>query len=130
MIGDNMTGKEYLEEQVMPLQNDSYSLLKYPEEDFFRCPYCGEKMKSAFVENGNAFEMCCDCEGATTEKQRLYLLKTFKDKYEATLEMYNKFKAECEEAAKKSGIKFAAQHYMSLKEQRNDFDSEIEELAK
>jgi uncharacterized Zn-finger protein len=38
-----MTGKEYLEAQVIPLQNDSYSLLKYPEEEFFRCPYCGNK---------------------------------------------------------------------------------------
>lgn len=123
-----MTGKEYLEEQVIPLQNDSYSLLKYPEEDFFRCPYCGNKMKSAFDKK--AFKMSCDCEGAAKEKQRVHLLKTLKDKYEAALDEYNKFKAECEDVAKKSGIKNAAQHYMSLKEQRDKFDSEIEQLAK
>ena len=85
-------------------------------------------MKSAFDKQ--AFKMRCDCEGATTEKQRVETLAMLKDKYEAALEEYNKFKSECEDIAKKSGIKNAAQHYMSLKEQRDKFDSEIEQLAK
>ena len=125
-----MTGKEYLEEQIQPLHNNSYSLLQYPEEDFFRCPYCGEKMKQTFEGNGNVFRMWCDCEGAKDEKLRIERLNIYRKEYEDALRAYEDWKEECENIAKDAGIKFAAQHYMSLKEQRDKFDSEIEQLAK
>lgn len=126
-----MTGKEYLEEQIQPLHNNSYSLLQYPEgEDILRCPYCGEKMKQTFEGDGNIFRMWCDCEGAKDEKERIQRLDEYRKDYEDALRTYESWKAECEKLAIESGIKFAAQHYMSLKPQRDKFDSEIEQLAK
>ena len=126
-----MTGKEYLESQVKPLGfNDSISLLQFPEEEFYRCPFCGEKMQQTFNGDNNAFNIWCTCDGYKDEVRNTAYLKMLKEQFDEAKSKYDEYRKQVENVAIECGIKIAAQHYMSLKSERDKFDSEIEQLAK
>ena len=124
-----MTGLEFLKQQVHPLQHYNISILTYHDEDIMRCPYCGKKIKTSFI-NKNVFTMSrCDCEGSLKEEKIVKKLNEISEQIKSLEKEHNNLKNLLHDEVYDSGVKLAAQHYENMKEKRDSFDEEIKRIA-
>lgn len=126
-----MTGKEYLTQQVHPLGfNGKVSTLTFLEEEIVRCPNCGKQLESKIGEDGKFDLKHCDCSFGKEELQVVSEIEEIKEKIKSLENDLSNKKKEWMSIVYATGVKTAANHYMSMKPERDAFDSEIEELTK